>query len=112
MKIITPILLDQAVEDRDKLRVILLYILAKNGINTDNLEKLVQHGQVSPAEKGTIHNLANLGVNVITDVSILCSVCFVFFYFNKLSSSHSFIYLIKGRTKEKTISSSTKGKNN
>ncbi|RXG51544.1 Protein ROP [Armadillidium vulgare] len=67
MKIITPILLDQAVDDRDKLRVILLYILAKNGINTDNLEKLVQHGQVSPAEKGTIHNLANLGVNVITD---------------------------------------------
>ncbi|MCL4128815.1 UNVERIFIED_CONTAM: hypothetical protein GTU68_006057, partial [Idotea baltica] len=67
MKIITPVLLDQAVEDRDKLRVILLYILARNGINTDNLEKLVQHGQVSPAEKATINNLANLGVNVITD---------------------------------------------
>lgn len=67
MKIITPILLDQVVEDRDKLRVILLYILAKNGINTDNLEKLVQHGQVSPGERGIIHNLANLGVNIITD---------------------------------------------
>nr|XP_053626255.1 protein ROP-like isoform X2 [Cherax quadricarinatus] len=67
MKNIVPILLDQAVENDDKLRVILLYILAKNGVSNENLEKLLQHAQIPATKKDTINNMAHLGVNVIVD---------------------------------------------
>lgn len=67
MKNIVPILLDQAVENQDKLRVILLYILAKNGVSNENLEKLLQHAQIPATEKDTINNMAHLGINVIVD---------------------------------------------
>uniref|UniRef100_A0A2P2HW13 Protein ROP-like n=1 Tax=Hirondellea gigas TaxID=1518452 RepID=A0A2P2HW13_9CRUS len=67
MKAIVPILLDQAVHDEDKLRIVLLYILAKNGISSDNLEKLMQHAQIKPNEKQTIENLNMLGVNVVPE---------------------------------------------
>ncbi|XP_042237886.1 protein ROP-like [Homarus americanus] len=67
MKNIVPILLDQAVENQDKLRVILLYILAKNGVSNENLEKLLQHAQIPVAEKDTINNMAHLGISVIVD---------------------------------------------
>lgn len=69
MKNIVPILLDQSIENQDKLRVILLYILAKNGVSNENLEKLLQHAQIPANEKETINNMAHLGVSVIVDVS-------------------------------------------
>lgn len=69
MKNIVPILLDQNVEHQDKLRVILLYILAKNGVSNENLEKLLQHAQIPANEKDTINNMAQLGISVIVDVS-------------------------------------------
>jgi len=67
MKAIVPILLDPQVQDEDKLRIVLLYILAKNGISSDNLEKLMQHAQIQAHEKQTIENLNMLGVNVIPE---------------------------------------------
>ncbi|XP_071523035.1 protein ROP [Panulirus ornatus] len=67
MRNIVPILLDQNVENQDKLRVILLFILAKNGVSNENLEKLLQHAQIPAAEKDTINNMAHLGINVIVD---------------------------------------------
>lgn len=69
MKNIVPILLDANVENQDKLRVILLYILAKNGVSNENLEKLLQHAQIPATEKDTINNMAHLGINVIVEVS-------------------------------------------
>ncbi|CAL4098424.1 unnamed protein product, partial [Meganyctiphanes norvegica] len=69
MRSIIPILLDQAVDDRDKLRIILLYILAKNGVSNENLEKLLQHAQIPPTDKSTIQNMQHLSLNVIVEGS-------------------------------------------
>jgi len=70
MRNITPILLDQTVNHLDKLRIIALYVISKNGITDENLNRLVHHAQVSDDDKQTIVNIANLGINVVVDVSL------------------------------------------
>ncbi|XP_076183957.1 syntaxin-binding protein Rop isoform X2 [Ptiloglossa arizonensis] len=69
MKNITPILLDQTVHHLDKLRIIALYVISKNGISEENLNRLVHHAQISADDKQTIVNMANLGINIVVDGS-------------------------------------------
>lgn len=66
MRNIVPILLDTKITNPyDKMRIIALYVMSKNGISDENLTKLVTHAQIQ--EKQVIANLSHLGLNVIVD---------------------------------------------
>uniref|UniRef100_T1GKH5 Protein ROP n=1 Tax=Megaselia scalaris TaxID=36166 RepID=T1GKH5_MEGSC len=67
MRNIVPILLDQAVSSFDKVRIIALYVMIKNGISEENLTKLFTHAQLTPKDQDMVRNLNFLGVNVYAD---------------------------------------------
>lgn len=107
MKCILEILSDQNVSSNDKIRIIILYILSKNGISEENFNKLISHAQLSTTDKQAIVNLNLLGINSIVDVSIL--------KYNLFNGIHIYIYKKKiimyfvsspGQQK-KTVSNST-----
>ncbi|KAK2494314.1 hypothetical protein MC885_019809 [Smutsia gigantea] len=63
MKLIMPVPLDAAVPAYDKIRVLLLYILLRNGMSWENLLKLIQDASVQ-AHSGLIRDLEQLGATV------------------------------------------------
>lgn len=69
MRTMVPILIDQSVSAYDKLRVILLYVIQRGGINEENLAKLVQHAQIPSSQACIVRNLMHLGVPAIQDAS-------------------------------------------
>ncbi|MBZ3885346.1 Syntaxin-binding protein 2 [Sciurus carolinensis] len=62
MKLI-PVLLDAVVSPYDKIWVLLLYILLRNGVSEENLTKLIQHANVQ-AYSSLIQKLEQLGGTV------------------------------------------------
>ncbi|EDV44730.1 uncharacterized protein Dana_GF20177, isoform A [Drosophila ananassae] len=67
MRNIVPILLDANVSNYDKVRIIALYVMIKNGISEENLTKLFTHAQLSAKDQDMVRNLSYLGINVIAD---------------------------------------------
>jgi syntaxin-binding protein 1 len=70
MKNIVPILLDNnsaGISSFEKLRIILLYILSKNGISDDNLNKLLQHANIDADLRCILTNMSYLGANISVD---------------------------------------------
>ena len=69
MKIIVPLLLDNDVKVEDKLRLIMIFLLNKNGITEENLQKLLNHAMIPEANKQSILNLQNLGLQILIDAN-------------------------------------------
>lgn len=63
---------DDSVIHEDRVRLLILYILYRNGILRGDVEKLRCHGQLSPVDGETIYNLITLGARIekpLKDVS-------------------------------------------
>jgi hypothetical protein len=56
------------VTELEKVRLILLYIVAKDGITAPNLRKLVGLAKLDQGHEKIIRNLANLGINSVVQV--------------------------------------------
>lgn len=68
LRIIVPNLLTDSVSSLDKVRIIALYVMIKNGISKENFFKLLNHAQIEHNEREMIMNLSCLGANVVSEV--------------------------------------------
>ncbi|OXA64287.1 Protein ROP [Folsomia candida] len=63
-----PVLMEvdsESVTEYEKLRLIILYIISRNGVTEEILTKLFTHAMLNPAFREMIENLALLGPNVV-----------------------------------------------
>lgn len=67
MKSIVPLLLDNEIKIEDKLRLIMLFLLHKNGITDENLQKLLHHAMIPDDKKQMILNLQTIGMQILQD---------------------------------------------
>lgn len=67
MRAIVPVLLDQGISEHNKLRIILLYAIMKQGISEESMNKLMEHAKISSHGRNMIKNIADLDVAIIQD---------------------------------------------
>ena len=63
-KLLSP-LINPNISTRDKVRIILLYAISEGGISKEDLDKIIVHGKLSPAEAAMIRGFEDLGVPII-----------------------------------------------
>lgn len=103
MRTIVPILLDTTISNQDKVRIIALAIMFKNGISEDNFKKLATHAQIEQPEREMILNLTNLGVNVTKEGVSLSQNCFIMKVFKRFVFTESFVKTLPS-SKERSLS--------
>lgn len=59
-----PLLDDASISPYDKIRLLSLYIISKEGVQDEDRRKLLDHAQISPMESNAITNLTLLGVRL------------------------------------------------
>lgn len=59
-----PFLDDPDVSTMDKIRLLMLYVICRGGLRTDDREQLYQHAKISEGNAEAIRNLALLGINI------------------------------------------------
>lgn len=62
-----PLLDDRALTQFDKVRIIALYILFKDGVADEDRRRLYQHARLAITEQDAVNNLVMLGAKVIKD---------------------------------------------
>ncbi|KAK1923455.1 Sec1-like protein [Papiliotrema laurentii] len=62
-----PLLDDRSVTSLDKVRIIALYILFREGVADEDRRRLYQHARLSLSEQDAINNMIHLGIKVIKD---------------------------------------------
>ncbi|KAH8089154.1 Sec1-like protein [Filobasidium floriforme] len=60
-----PLLADNAVSNKDKVRIIALYILYRDGVPDEDRKRLFQHARLSISEQDTVNNLVYLGCKIV-----------------------------------------------
>jgi syntaxin-binding protein 1 len=60
-----PLLDDRAVSSTDKVRIIALYILHRDGVPDEDRRRLFQHARLSLSEQESVNNLIHLGAKVV-----------------------------------------------
>lgn len=74
MKIIITLLSDNDVKIEDKIRLLMLFLLNKNGITDENLNKLLGHAGIPDSYKQMILNMQNLGLKIIIESNRVKSI--------------------------------------
>lgn len=62
-----PLLDDRAMSQLDKVRIIALYIIFREGVADEDRRRLYQHARLSITEQDMVNNLVHLGVKVVKD---------------------------------------------
>lgn len=62
-----PCLFDRNIQVYDKMRLLMLYIIYKQGVGRDDFLKLMQHSEIPGPERTALVNLMHLGTTIITE---------------------------------------------
>lgn len=67
-----PLLDDRYVSNRDKVRIIALYILYRDGVPDEDRRRLFQHARLTMAEQDAVNSLVHLGARILRVCASRC----------------------------------------